>query len=132
MGILARHRYVLRNLVITTCVLYVDHVSYVSVRSTPTPQEPRFDHDLLRDIAAEWMVECGTRVKDRRALLKLHRRELADLAGTSEPTIIRIETGSLNPRDTLRFAIAGVLRCEVSELWPYPSHTQIATRAVAA
>lgn len=102
------------------------------MRTTPTPQEPRFDPELLRDITAEWIVECGSRVRARRDLLKLHRRELAELAGTSEPTIIRIETGSLNPRDTLRIAIAGVLRCEVAELWPYPSHTQVANRAVAA
>ena len=101
------------------------------MKTPPTPQEPRFDPDLLRDITSEWIVESGSRVKARRELMKFHRRELAEMAGTSEPTIIRIETGSLNPRDTLRIAIAGVLRCEVADLWPYPPHAQVASRALA-
>lgn len=98
----------------------------------PLPLEPRFDSGLLKDITDEWIVQCGVHVERRRKNLQMHRKELADLAGTSEPTIIRIESGTLNPRDHLRIAIAGVLRCEVSDLWPYPPHAQIAARALAA
>jgi len=97
----------------------------------PTPQEPRFDPTLLRDITDEWIAHCGVRVQRRREAFGLHRRELAELVNSSEPTIIRIEAGTLNPRDHLRIAIAGVLRCEVAELWPYPPHDQVAARALA-
>ncbi len=97
----------------------------------PPRVAPRLDPEVLDDITKEWVVQCGMRVRARRDLLKLHARELADLAGVSEPTIIRIEAGSLNPRDGIRIAIAAALRCEVAELWEYPSHRQIDSRAKA-
>jgi|SRR5690554_4354152 len=97
----------------------------------PPHLPPRFEFDALNELTAEWIVECGQRVRRRRELLQMHRRELADLAGTTEPTIIRIEAGKLNPRDGTRIAIAGALRCEVDSLWPYPSHAQVLARAGA-
>lgn len=64
-------------------------------------------------------------------MLQMHTRQLADLAGTTEPTIMRIEAGTLNPRDHLRIAIADALRCEVGEIWSYPSHAHVNARAAA-
>lgn len=72
-----------------------------------------------------WRRECGNRIAKRREVFGLHRRELADLCGTTEPTIIRIEAGEISPKDGLRVVIAGVLRSEVAELWPYPSCERI-------
>lgn len=91
----------------------------------------RFDADDLRSAVAQWQQECGVRVANRRTIFGIHRRDLAALAGTTEATIQRIETGKLNPRDPLRFALAGVLRCEVADLWPYPPCTRIHDMAQA-
>lgn len=85
----------------------------------------RFDEGDLRTALGKWQRDCGLRVMNRRQLLNVNRRDLADLCGTTEPTICRIEAGAINPRDILRFAIAGVLRCEVADLWPYPSCERI-------
>lgn len=99
------------------------------MKRRPAPLEPKFDAEILDDITREWVAECGVRLARRRELLGLHRRELADLAGTTEPTIIRIEAGTLNPKDHLRIAICGALRCEVDDVWPYPSHSSVESRA---
>lgn len=92
---------------------------------SPQRLPARFDRDDIKWLVRAWRKECGSRVSQRRTLLNLHRRELADLAGTSEPTIIRIEAGEMNPRDELRLMIAGVLRCEVADLWQYPTCERI-------
>lgn len=100
-----------------------------TVKRRPVPLEAKFDAEILDDITREWIAECGVRIARRRELLGLHRRELADLAGTSEPTIIRVEAGTLNPKDHLRIAIAGALRCEVADIWAYPGHNSVESRA---
>lgn len=86
---------------------------------------PRFDVSDLRDALSKWQESCGELVANRRTLLGVNRRDLAALAGTTEATIQRIEAGKLNPRDLLRLTIAGVLRCEVADLWPYPTCRRI-------
>lgn len=81
----------------------------------------RFARTHLDAILTDWRKECGQRITQRRRLLGASRRDLADLAGATEATITRIENGKINATDRLRLAIAGVLHCEVADLWPYPS-----------
>lgn len=90
----------------------------------------RFDRPRLDALLADWRKGCGRRVTRRRLLLGASRRDLADLAGATEATITRIENGKINASDRLRLAIAGVLHCEVADLWPYPS-TNDMTQEVA-
>lgn len=85
----------------------------------------RFVRSDVRALVLQWRIACGQRLAKRRDLVGLHRRELADLAGTSEPTVIRIEAGTLNPRDELRIALACVLRTEVADIWSYPSCSEV-------
>ena len=79
----------------------------------------------IRNLVSEWARQCGKRVSDRRVTLGVDRRHLAQFAGTTEPTIQRIENGHINPRDHLRFAISAVLGSDVSDLWSYPSYERI-------
>lgn len=97
----------------------------------PQRLDSRFDSDDVRRLVRAWQKECGARVALRRELFGITRRELADLAGTTEPTILRIEAGTVNPRDHLRLTLACVLRCEVSTLWPYPTCEQVHNAAQA-
>ncbi len=85
----------------------------------------RFDIEELRTAISGWQTTCGQLIQQRRELLGVSRRDMADLVGTTEATMQRIESGKLNPRDPLRLAIAGVLRCEVADLWPYPTCRRI-------
>lgn len=85
----------------------------------------RFDADDLRIALTTWQRECGRRVQNRRILLGVTPTDLADLTGTTAATISRVESGAINPRDILRIAIAGVLRTEVADLWPYPTCERI-------
>lgn len=85
----------------------------------------RFDAEDLREALTTWQAECGRRVQARRELLGVNRRDFADLCGTTEATVCRVETGAINPRDALRCVIAAVLRCEVADLWPYPTCKRI-------
>jgi DNA-binding XRE family transcriptional regulator len=100
-------------------------------RSRPPRLPARFDTEDLRSFADTWAKECGRRINQRRDLFGLHRRQLADLCGVTESTIIRIEDGDQTPREWLRLAIAGALRCEVADLWPYPSCERIHEMAQA-
>lgn len=91
----------------------------------------RFNRPDLLEWIAEWRKGCGEAITRRRELFGLHRRELADMCSTTEATIIRIESGALAPKDELRMVIAAVLRCEVADLWRYPTCEQINDRALA-
>ena len=79
----------------------------------------------IRVFVSDWARQCGKRVRDRRLLLGVDRRHLANVAGTTEPTIQRIEHGHINPRDHLRFAISAALGADVSDLWSYPTYQRI-------
>lgn len=90
------------------------------MRSTPKALPPRFLRADVDEFLADWQKECGNRITARRKVFGLHRRELANLCDTTEATIVRIESGTLNPKDGLRLLISAVLRCEVADLWRYP------------
>lgn len=80
-------------------------------------------------MVSKWAVDCGRLVRLRRQELGWDRRTLAQLVGTTEPTMLRIEAGSLNPRDYMKFAIAAALATEVQQLWPFPARIDIARAA---
>lgn len=85
----------------------------------------RFHRPDIDDLILGWHKECGARVMRRRQLFNLHRRELADLISSTEATVIRIEQGTLRPKDEVRVLFAAVLRCEVADLWLYPTSETI-------
>lgn len=61
-------------------------------------------------------------VAERRAALGLSQRELAELTGTTQSAIARLETGGRPPRIDTLLRIADALECElVVELRPRPS-----------
>lgn len=88
-------------------------------------QEPYFDLEDVRRMVAKWSVDCGRRVQERRQALNIDRKVFAQLVGSTEPTIIRIEAGTMNPRDYLKLAIASALVCEVETLWPFPRRADV-------
>lgn len=61
----------------------------------------------------------GRRVRARRGSISQER--LAELAGTDQSTISRIERGLVRPSDDLKWKIAGALSTTVEELFPYPA-----------
>lgn len=65
-----------------------------------------------------WAADSGARVARQRLALDFSRPRLADVVGTTEATIHRIEHGKINPRDPMRLMIAAAMRCEVADLWP--------------
>ena len=90
------------------------------------PREPRALERLRQKLAG---VEDGTwffaaiadRVAERRAELGLSQRELAELTGTTQSAIARLETGGRPPRIDTLLRIANALDCElVVELRPRP------------
>ena len=90
-----------------------------------TPTTARLDRVDIRALVSDWARQCGTRVRARRVDLGVDRRHLATVVGTTEATIQRIESGSINPRDPLRFTISAALDLDVADLWSYPSAQRI-------
>lgn len=61
----------------------------------------------------------GEKVKARRlAIPGYSQRILAELSGTTQQTIWKIEHGKITPRDSLKIRIAHALTCPVSSLFP--------------
>jgi transcriptional regulator with XRE-family HTH domain len=65
----------------------------------------------------------GARVAERRAELGISQRKLAEKVGVSQSAINHLERGRSSPSDGLRMRLAGVLRCRVEQLFPYPEVT---------
>lgn len=57
--------------------------------------------------------EIGEQIKERRNILRLQQRDLAELSGTSLRTIIQIENGSGNPSLNTLQKLARVLGLDV-------------------
>jgi transcriptional regulator with XRE-family HTH domain len=89
------------------------------------PTSP-FDRAEMKRAVAKWAIDSGGRLAKRRGELGLSRDQLAGLAGIAEPTITRIESGTINPRDDLRWILAGVLQVSVDSIWTPPTREIIA------
>lgn len=63
----------------------------------------------------------GLRVRDRRQLLGLSQRALAELLDppTTQQTIHKIEHGKITPRDSMKQRVAMALRCTPDQLFPW-------------
>lgn len=59
-------------------------------------------------------------VATARSEMRLPREGLAFKAGVSVKTIERIESGQVTPHRATQRAIAAVLGCEPTDLWPLP------------
>lgn len=94
--------------------------------------EPILDLADMRRVISKWAVDCGARVQKRREELGFSRSTLAGLTGLTEPTIHRIETGTINPRDHVKVGFAIALMVDVVDLWPYVSRQTALDQAKAA
>lgn len=97
----------------------------------PSNEDPFFDLDEVRRMARKWAVDCGSKVEAKRVERGWSRPRLAQLVGTTEATIHRVESGAVTPRDYLKMAIAAALATPVSELWPYPDTAAVFAGAAA-
>lgn len=98
----------------------------------PTTNEaPFFDLDEVRRMARKWSIDCGSRVTAKRNERGWTRLTLANLVGTTEATIHRVESGAVTPRDYLKIAIAAALASPVEDLWPYPDAARVFAEAAA-
>ena len=76
----------------------------------------------LADEAEPLFHAIAAQVADRRHAMNLSQRELADLCGTTQSAIARVERGRRPPRIDTLMRIAGALDCElVVELRPRTS-----------
>jgi ribosome-binding protein aMBF1 (putative translation factor) len=67
-----------------------------------------------------FFASIADQVSDRRAVQGLSQRELAELTGTTQSAIARLERGGRPPRIDTLLRIAGALDCElVVELRPH-------------
>jgi DNA-binding XRE family transcriptional regulator len=62
------------------------------------------------------MVPLGENIHGRRLSLGMTQRDLAEKAGVSEHTIIRVSKGLYEPRTGTLYALASALCCEAWEL----------------
>src|SRR2546430_16436264 len=70
----------------------------------------------------DWLFgQIAEQVASRRAELGMAQRELAELVGTAQSAIARLESGGRPPRIDTLLRIAAALDCELSvELRPHP------------
>jgi len=62
---------------------------------------------------AELRLSIAEQVAEHRRLRQLSQHELAELCGTSQPGIARLERGATAPRVDTLFRIANALDCEL-------------------
>jgi transcriptional regulator with XRE-family HTH domain len=67
----------------------------------------------------------GSRVRAERQRQGLTVLELSRLAGTDPGNLSRLERGLQGTRDALRVRLAAALGVEVTDLFPYPSTTEV-------
>lgn len=72
---------------------------------------------LLATLLASW----GRRIAERRRALLMTQERLADLCEVRQPTISKIERGTLDPSYDLKWKIAAALQQSLEELFSYPA-----------
>jgi DNA-binding XRE family transcriptional regulator len=84
-----------------------------------TPERPPLlDERRLRAVTLDWRLQCGSRLRARREALNWRQDHLAQLVGVRPTAISKFELGIVAPRDSIRYAIACALLCEVADIWP--------------
>lgn len=84
-----------------------------------------FEREIVKQAVGKWMIDCGARMKATREQRGWSRETFAAMAGVKVPTISRVESGTLNPRDDLRWIFAEILCVGVQEIWPAPPRETI-------
>jgi transcriptional regulator with XRE-family HTH domain len=59
------------------------------------------------------LIEIGKKIKERRNTLRITQPHLAEMAGISESTLHRIETGKANPTIKVLNQIVDILGLEI-------------------
>ncbi|NOQ27881.1 MAG: helix-turn-helix domain-containing protein [Bacteroidales bacterium] len=59
------------------------------------------------------LIEIGKKIRERRNTLRITQSHLAEMAGVSESTLHKIETGKANPTITVLNQIAEILGLEI-------------------
>lgn len=70
----------------------------------------------MQDLRYAW----GEEVAKARVAAGLTQKALAQLCDVHPSTILRVETGGLNPNDELKWKIAGALGERMDVLWAWP------------
>lgn len=65
--------------------------------------------------------DWGRRLKERRKGFGLTQERLAELAGTNQSIVSKIEQGQINVTDEMKWRLAGALGCGVAHLFPWPA-----------
>ena len=94
-----------------------------------TKAEQVIDLDNLRRYLKREQRFWGSKVRARREDLSLTLEQVADMVGSTAPTIFKIEHGKIAPRDHLRIALAFALATEVDRLFPIPTRETIQREA---
>jgi transcriptional regulator with XRE-family HTH domain len=94
-----------------------------------TKAAPVVDLEQLRRYLKREQRFWGGRVRARREDLGLTLEQVADMTGSTAPTIFKIEQGKIAPRDHLRIALAFALATEVDRLFPIPNRETISREA---
>ncbi|MGD0713279.1 MAG: helix-turn-helix transcriptional regulator [Gaiellaceae bacterium] len=93
----------------------------MGARAHPEPQRPleRLRERISTGDRGWFFAQIAGRVSERRAAMGLSQRELAELVGTTQSAIARLERGGRPPRIDTLLRIAEALECElVVELVP--------------
>lgn len=93
---------------------------------------PVIDLDQLRAYLDRESRMWGMLVRSRREMLGFTLEQVATLAGTTVPTLFKIEKGKIQPRDHLRVALAFALQTEVLHLFPIPDRKTIVAELAKA
>lgn len=102
--------------------------------STLAEQPPLLDERRLRAVTLDWRLQCGNRLRARREALHWSQEQLAKQVGVRATAISKFELGLVAPKDSIRYAIACALLCEVADIWPPLDRHYVMSvaRAVAA
>lgn len=95
---------------------------------------PLLDEAALRKLVgskSDWAKGCGLRMRTLRKARGFSPVQLAEITGVTQPTINRIETGEIIPRDHLRAAIAYALSVEITDVWEPVTRKRIGEMAAA-
>jgi DNA-binding XRE family transcriptional regulator len=96
----------------------------VAARTRPEPVRPleRLRERIATGDRGWFFAAIADKVTERRAAIGMSQRELAELVGTTQSAIARLERGGRPPRIDTLLKIAEALECElVVELVPRSS-----------
>jgi len=94
----------------------------VAAASRPEPKRPleRLHERIVAGDRGWFFAQIAGRVAERRSQMEMSQRELAELCGTTQSAIARLERGGRPPRIDTLLRIAEALDCDLHvELIPH-------------